>query len=311
MVPRSTKYMYHFKNFLNALASSILISSGAACLYASTHMPTGPYARGTFVSASEFVIYGVTLILLAIAPFSYQFTRLNLRYNTWSKWRTQTVYELSDFLELSPAPAPQSAPIPHKVAAEEIIVFTREERIQVKSRDPVTSWNGKDIQSLIGTILCEGDIRFPVPPVINLPTHTTDTPPSEKELVHQIQTEKWIEAIDCPIHEVLNPILFFQKLAPQDVGMLKMSVPLAFRTVNDAQPLTRPTSAEAVFPVPLVVPIQTFETFPKEKFRQTQSERWVEVLDGPIHEVLTPARFFQRVAPQDVGILKMSVPMAF
>lgn len=228
MVQRSTKYLYHFKNFLNAMATSILLCSGAACLYASTNMPTGPFARGTFVTVTEFMIYGITLIVLAIAPFSYHFTRLNLRYNAWRRWRTQTVYELSDFLELSPAPAPQSAPVPQKFAADEAVHYVRQERILIKSRDPASTWNGKDIQSLVGSILCEGDMRFPVPPMLNLPTHTSQAPPDGPEVVQQTETEKWIEVIDCSIQDVLTPSQFFRTLAPQDVGVLKMPFPLTF-----------------------------------------------------------------------------------
>lgn len=224
MVQRSTKYLYHFKNFLNAVATSVLLCSGAACLYASTHMPAG-LSSVTFV---EFVIYGIVLIILAIAPFSYHFTRMNLRYNAWRWWRTQTVYELSDFLELSPGPAPQSAPVPQKFAADEAVLYVRQERLLIKSRDPTSTWNGKDIQSLVGSILCDGNMRFPVPPMINLPTHTSQAPPDGREVVQQIETEKWIEVIDCSIQDVLNPSQFFQTLAPQDVGVLKMSAPLAF-----------------------------------------------------------------------------------
>ena len=83
--PASVKIFYHSKNIANIFAIIALLSMGVAYIVVSASL-TG---RLGILSPSGAVTTGVFLIILALAPASFLFNRVNLKNNFWKSWRTE------------------------------------------------------------------------------------------------------------------------------------------------------------------------------------------------------------------------------
>jgi len=115
---------------------------------------------------------------------------------------------------------------------EELVVLSKTETFVMEFQDPRIRWNGKDIQSLIGAVACEGDMRFPRPATSQL-AHKIDDPhalPDCREILKEFESESLVQAIKGSITEVLSPKAFYHHLGPQNIGYLKFPVPPFFQT---------------------------------------------------------------------------------